>query len=55
VRNLTVNPPRNGEGDQPKAGGGGFELGDAKASIAAMCVMIKETGSELYVGSGNRD
>ncbi|MCX8474262.1 MAG: phosphomethylpyrimidine synthase ThiC [Sphingomonas sp.] len=51
------NPPRNGEGDQPQAGGGGSPLDEASAEegMAAMSRVFKETGSELYMGSGGRE
>src|SRR5690606_17850441 len=46
------NPPRNGEGDQPKAGGGaGTPLAeaDAEKGMAEMSEKFKEKGGEIYL------
>ena len=51
------NPPRNGEGDHAKHGGGGprLDAADAEAGMAAMSEKYRETGSELYIGAGGRE
>jgi phosphomethylpyrimidine synthase len=45
---LEANPPRHGEGDQPKAGGGGPEQ-DAEAGMAQMSEKFREKGGEIYL------
>lgn len=54
---ASSNPPRNGEGDQPQAGGGGPALDEAAAEegMAAMSQLYNETGRELYMGQGDRE
>ena len=54
---LAAHPPRHGEGDQPQAGGGGARLDAASAEqgMAAMSKVFRETGSELYMGAGDRE
>jgi phosphomethylpyrimidine synthase len=50
------NPPRNGEGDHPKDGGGApATLADAEAGMAEMSERFREVGSELYVGARGRE
>ena len=54
------NPPRNGEGDQPQAGGGveaptPEALAEAEAGMAEMSKVFRDTGSELYMGAGGRE
>jgi phosphomethylpyrimidine synthase len=49
-----LNPPRNGEGDQPKDGGGAEDAGlsaeaSAKAGMAEMSKRFHDEGGELYV------
>ncbi len=50
-------PSLLGEGGQPKAGGGAVPLGteDAEAGMEQMSKVFKETGSELYMGAGDRE
>jgi phosphomethylpyrimidine synthase len=46
------NPPRHGEGDQPKAGGGGpaeEALSEAEAGMAEMSERFREKGGEIYL------
>jgi phosphomethylpyrimidine synthase len=45
---LAANPPRDGEGDQPKAGGGG-SVQDAEAGMAEMSEKFREKGGEIYL------
>ncbi|HEX8642900.1 MAG TPA: phosphomethylpyrimidine synthase ThiC [Allosphingosinicella sp.] len=45
---ATENPPRDGEGDQPQAGGGG-SLQDAEAGMAEMSEKFRERGGEIYL------
>jgi phosphomethylpyrimidine synthase len=45
---LAANPPRDGEGDQAKAGGGGPEQ-DAEAGMAQMSEKFREKGGEIYL------
>jgi len=59
---LAANPPRHGEGDHSATpnGGGGSPLDattveEAEAGMAAMSEVFKETGSELYMGAGDRE
>ncbi len=54
---LAAIPPRNGEGDQPQAGGGGEPLDAAsmEAGMKEMSEIFRETGSELYMGAGGRE
>jgi phosphomethylpyrimidine synthase len=60
---LAANPPRHGEGDHSATpnGGGGSPLdatavaeAEAVAGMAAISEVFKETGSELYMGAGDR-
>jgi phosphomethylpyrimidine synthase len=49
---LEANPPRNGEGDQPKAGGGGpteKAQTEAEAGMAEMSEKFREKGGEIYL------
>ncbi|CCW18402.1 Hydroxymethylpyrimidine phosphate synthase ThiC [Sphingobium indicum BiD32] len=54
---IAANPPRHGEGNQPQAGGGGAPLDAALAEqgMAEMSRVFRETGSELYMGAGDRE
>jgi phosphomethylpyrimidine synthase len=54
---ATPIPPRNGEGDHAKHGGGAAPLGaeEAEAGMAHMSEKFRETGSELYMGAGGRE
>jgi len=59
---LAANPPRHGEGDHsalPNGGGGSphapTTVEEAEAGMAAMSEVFKETGSELYMGAGDRE
>ena len=59
---LAANPPRHGEGDHsalPNGGGGSPQapttVEEAEAGMAAMSEVFKETGSELYMGAGDRE
>ena len=45
---LAANPPRTGEGDHAKHGGGGPEQ-DPEAGMAAMSERFREKGGELYL------
>ncbi len=42
------NPPRDGEGDQPQAGGGG-SAEEAEAGMAEMSERFREKGGEIYL------
>ena len=48
-----ANPPRDGEEDQPQAGGGGPEpliaVEDAEAGMAEMSERFREKGGETYL------
>jgi phosphomethylpyrimidine synthase len=46
-----ANPPRDGEGDQPQAGGGGpaLEPNEAEAGMAEMSEKFREKGGEIYL------
>jgi phosphomethylpyrimidine synthase len=50
---LAANPPRDGEGDQPEAGGGGPEPllapEEAEAGMAEMSEKFREKGGEIYL------
>ena len=48
---LAANPPRNGEGDQPQAGGGGSPLdaASAEAGMQEMSEKFREKGGEIYL------
>tara|TARA_R110000787_G_scaffold191750_1_gene303251 strand:- start:42 stop:1967 length:1926 start_codon:yes stop_codon:yes gene_type:complete len=54
---IAAHPPRHGEGGQPQAGGGGEPLDAASAEqgMAEMSKVFRETGSELYMGAGDRE
>ncbi|MHA3841893.1 phosphomethylpyrimidine synthase ThiC [Sphingomonas aestuarii] len=59
---LAANPPRHGEGGHsalPNGGGGSPQapttVEEAEAGMAAMSEVFKETGSELYMGAGDRE
>ena len=58
---LAANPPRHGEGDHAQHGGGAsadaeaLVPSEAEAGMAEMSKLFKETGSELYMGSGGRE
>ena len=56
---LAANPPRNGEGDhlpQPNGGGGEpLDAASAEQGMAEMSKVFRETGSELYMGAGDRE
>jgi phosphomethylpyrimidine synthase len=64
---LAANPPRNGEGDQPKAGGGAGTIlaeeidpsaeasAQAEAGMAQMSEKFRELGSEIYLGANGRE
>ncbi len=55
---IAANPPRNGEGDHPQDGGGAptpLAEAEAEAGMAQMSELFKETGSELYMGAGDRE
>ena len=53
VRDFALkNPPRNGEGDQVKLGGGaGATLEEAEAGMATMSKKFREEGGEIYVAA----
>ena len=49
---LEATPPRNGEGDQPKAGGGaGTVSSAAEAGMAAMSEKFREKGGQIYLST----
>jgi phosphomethylpyrimidine synthase len=54
---LLSSPSPLGEGDRPQDGGGVSLLtpADPEAGMAAMSELFKETGSELYMGTGDRE
>jgi phosphomethylpyrimidine synthase len=53
---LVANPPPLGEGDHVQHGGGASRQDtDPEAGMAAMSELFKETGSELYMGAGDRE
>lgn len=61
---VAANPPRNGgteglaqpERGHPQDGGGApASLADAEAGMADMSRVFRETGSELYMGAGERE
>jgi phosphomethylpyrimidine synthase len=52
---LAPSPSRNGEGDQPQAGGGDpaslIAFAEAEAGMAEMSGKFREKGSEVYVAA----
>ncbi|MBV2149507.1 phosphomethylpyrimidine synthase ThiC [Sphingobium sp. AS12] len=56
---IAANPPRHGEGDrsaQPNGGGGApLDAALAEQGMAEMSRVFRETGSELYMGAGDRE
>ena len=50
-------PLRTGEGDHPQDGGAAQAASpeEAEAGMAQMSEMLKDTGSELYMGAGDRE
>jgi phosphomethylpyrimidine synthase len=52
---VAANPPRNGEGDQPQAGGGALDRAAAEKGMAEMAKAYNEGGRELYIGQGDRE
>ncbi|RJG52812.1 phosphomethylpyrimidine synthase ThiC [Sphingobium terrigena] len=56
---IAANPPRHGEGDrsaQPNGGGGApLDAVAAEQGMAEMSRVFRETGSELYMGAGDRE
>jgi phosphomethylpyrimidine synthase len=52
---VAANPPRNGEGDQPQAGGGALDRAAAEKGMAEMAKVYNEGGRELYIGQGDRE
>jgi phosphomethylpyrimidine synthase len=44
-----LNPPRDGEGDQPQAGGGDPSPAEAQEGMAEMSKRFHEEGGDLYV------
>ncbi|MEG8222881.1 phosphomethylpyrimidine synthase ThiC [Sphingomonas sp. HH69] len=56
---IAANPPRHGEGNhlaQPNGGGGvPLDAASAEQGMAEMSKVFKETGSELYMGAGDRE
>ena len=50
-------PLRTGEGDHPQDGGaaGAVSPAEAEAGRAQVNEMLKDTGSELYMGAGDRE
>ncbi|HZG09536.1 MAG TPA: phosphomethylpyrimidine synthase ThiC [Allosphingosinicella sp.] len=47
---LAANPPRDGEGDQPQAGGGGpLQHAEVQAGMAEMSEKFREKGGEIYL------
>jgi phosphomethylpyrimidine synthase len=49
-----LNPPRNGEGDQPQDGGGALPQLDADQGMAEMSKRFHDEGGELYVPAAER-
>ncbi|WP_026149525.1 phosphomethylpyrimidine synthase ThiC [Sphingobium xenophagum] len=56
---IAANPPRHGEGDrsaQPNGGGRApLDAATAEQGMAEMSRVFRETGSELYMGAGDRE
>jgi phosphomethylpyrimidine synthase len=53
---LAANPPRNGEGDHAKHGGGAaLAEAEAEAGMAEMSKVFREVGGELYVSADERE
>ena len=50
-------PLRTGQGDHPTDGGEAQATSpeEAEAGMAQMSEMLKDTGSELYMGAGDRE
>ena len=56
---IAANPPRHGEGDRPAQPNGGgrapLDAATAEKGMAEMSRVFRETGSELYMGAGDRE
>ncbi|MFP5436022.1 MAG: phosphomethylpyrimidine synthase ThiC, partial [Alphaproteobacteria bacterium] len=56
---IAANPPRHGEGNHLAKPNGGarapLDAASAEQGMAEMSKVFRETGSELYMGAGDRE